>query len=48
MVITKQDGEQYIYHPNRRDALHQILLGVGALSTDRLADLHLSTFEYFH
>ena len=37
VVITKEDGQQIVYHPNRRDALHQMLLGAGALSTDRSA-----------
>lgn len=37
VIVTKDDGTQLVYHTNRRDALHQMLLGVGALSTDRCA-----------
>ncbi len=40
VILTKEDGSQMIYHTNRRDALHQMLLGVGVLSTDRYAMLH--------
>ena len=35
VILTKEDGTQLVYHTNRRDALHQMLLGVGVLSTDR-------------
>ena len=35
VILTKVDGTQIVYHTNRRDALHQMLLGVGVLSTDR-------------
>ena len=37
VIVTKEDGTQLVYHTNRRDALHQMLLGVGVLSTDRYA-----------
>ena len=37
VILTKEDGSQLVYHTNRRDALHQMLLGVGVLSTDRYA-----------
>ncbi len=35
VILSKEDGTQLVYHTNRRDALHQMLLGVGVLSTDR-------------
>lgn len=35
VILTKEDGTQLVYHTNRRDALHQMLLGVGVLSSDR-------------
>ena len=38
VILTKEDGSQLVYHTNRRDALHQMLLGVGVLSTDRYAE----------
>lgn len=34
-VILTKEGTQLVYHTNRRDALHQMLLGVGVLSADR-------------
>ena len=37
VILTKEDGTQLVYHSNRRDALYQMLLGVGVLSTDRYA-----------
>ena len=35
VILTKEDGTQIVYHTNRRDALHQMFLSVGVLSTDR-------------
>ena len=35
VILTKEDGTQIVYHTNRRDALHQMLLSVGVLSSDR-------------
>lgn len=35
LTVTMDDGREIVYHTNRRDALHQLLLGAGALSTDR-------------
>ena len=37
VIVTREDGTQLVYHTNRRDALHQMMLGVGVLSTDRYA-----------
>lgn len=37
VTVTREDGQETVYHTNRRDALHQLLLGAGALSTDRCA-----------
>ena len=42
VIVTREDGTQLVYHTNRRDALHQMMLGVGVLSTDRYALLPLS------
>lgn len=34
-ITSSKGGAQIKYHTNRRDALHQMLLGVSVLSTDR-------------
>ena len=39
LTVTMEDGREIVYHTNRRDALHQLLLGAGALSTDRCGRL---------
>ena len=37
VIVRKDDGTEVVYKANRREALHQMLLAAGVLSTDRCA-----------
>ena len=37
VTVRKDDGTEVVYKTNRREALHQMLLAAGVLSTDRCA-----------
>ncbi len=37
VIVIRDDGTEVVYKTNRREALHQMLLTAGVLSTDRCA-----------